>query len=322
MFDGKRFGAPAIRLVIALAGVSVSVVDTGSFAAAPASQISPTGPLQDQAEIKIAAGYLDRGGSAVCYGGTHQLIDSCSGAAVPLQSAALELDAFLCRYLEATGIASGSGGGVVETLDLRETLNLCPVDCDVDGLHDECAIRHRLIPDCNGNDVPDRCDIQGKTSTDCNQDGVPDECQEAACESSNDAGSKPVTDPERSLVVSVRTDKAVYAPGEPVQIEIQLANLNPDREVNLRFATPCKVTFRIEELSGENVYLDLYHHSCTYHDEQLTLSAGPVESYAFVWDQRDDRGRPISQIANFVVRGMVLYQHPTPDDITGILIRP
>lgn len=191
MLDGRRYGK--LALIFGL-GFAAAAGPSGAGAAATTSAALQVG---GSAEFRVAAGYLDRDGSAICSGGTHQLIDSCSGVAVPLQSAFLDLDAFLCRYLEAIGEEAGPDGSVIETLSLRETANRCPVDCDADGLHDDCAIRHRLIPDCNANDIPDRCDIQGGSSLDCNQDGVPDECQVASCELDDGIIMMSVAGPDR-----------------------------------------------------------------------------------------------------------------------------
>jgi hypothetical protein len=425
MLNGKRFGTLALALGLGFAAAA------GLFAAGPATGTSADRPIGDPADLQVAAGYLDRDRSAICSGGTHQLSDSCSGVTTPLQSASL--GPFLCRHLEAIGETTGPGGGVIETLGLRETSNLCPVDRDADGLHDGCAIRHRLRPDCNGNDSPDLCDIQRGASLDCNRDGVPDECQVADCELDDGVIMMSVTAPDRitwhpergynsfnvyrgglswlgdgraagseeenvedgaagdgppnqevdlitghgcdlkkvtmrdslapargeaiyylvtgnrlgaehqasidsngsrransiscpapagPLDVSVRTDKAIYAPGETVRIEVFLANLNPTGEIDLLFATRCKVTFRIEDLDGASVYLELSHRGCSYDEDRLTLRPGQIASYEFAWDQKDDRGRPIRRIANYVVRGMVLHRDPVPDGITGISVRP
>ncbi|MBX3394161.1 MAG: hypothetical protein KF841_02215 [Phycisphaerae bacterium] len=36
--------------------------------------------------------------------------------------------------------------------------------------------------DCNGNGIPDECDIADMTSADCNENGIPDECETAICD--------------------------------------------------------------------------------------------------------------------------------------------
>ena len=94
------------------------------------------------------------------------------------------------------------------------------------------------------------------------------------------------------------------------------------RSIDLLFATRCKVTFRIEDLNGASLYLDLSHRGCSYDDNRLTLHPGQIASYDFTWDQKDERGRPVAHIANYVIRGMLLHHDPVPDGITGISIRP
>jgi hypothetical protein len=136
------------------------------------------------------------------------------------------------------------------------------------------------------------------------------------------SNSRPCPAPARPWDVSVRTDKADYEPGETVRIEVFLANLNPTSEIDLRFATRCRVTFRIEDLKGASIYLELSHRSCAYDHNRLMLRPGQIAMYDFAWDQKDDRGRPVAPISDYVVRGMVLYQDPIPDGITGISIRP
>ncbi|MCK4625309.1 MAG: hypothetical protein KAV00_08370, partial [Phycisphaerae bacterium] len=46
-------------------------------------------------------------------------------------------------------------------------------DCQSNGIPDECEL---VDNDCNTNTVPDDCDIATGTSADCNSNGVPDEC--------------------------------------------------------------------------------------------------------------------------------------------------
>ena len=51
------------------------------------------------------------------------------------------------------------------------------LDCDRDGVPDECAIESGAARDCNKNGVPDVCDLASKLSADCNASSVPDECE-------------------------------------------------------------------------------------------------------------------------------------------------
>ncbi|RTZ89125.1 MAG: hypothetical protein DSY92_09535, partial [Planctomycetota bacterium] len=50
------------------------------------------------------------------------------------------------------------------------------VDCNQNGVADQCDIDFGSSDDCNGNLVPDECDIAFLFSEDCNLDGIPDEC--------------------------------------------------------------------------------------------------------------------------------------------------
>ena len=50
------------------------------------------------------------------------------------------------------------------------------VDCNQNGVADQCDIDLGTSDDCNGNLVPDECDISFLVSEDCNLDGIPDEC--------------------------------------------------------------------------------------------------------------------------------------------------
>jgi hypothetical protein len=58
------------------------------------------------------------------------------------------------------------------------------LDCNSNGVPDECELVLGLAADCNGNGVPDDCDIDpsdpdgnGQVSADCQPDLIPDECQ-------------------------------------------------------------------------------------------------------------------------------------------------
>ncbi|MEM7260752.1 MAG: putative Ig domain-containing protein, partial [Planctomycetota bacterium] len=50
------------------------------------------------------------------------------------------------------------------------------VDCNGNGVDDDCDISLNTSQDCNGNGVPDECDIDSGVSIDLNFDGIPDEC--------------------------------------------------------------------------------------------------------------------------------------------------
>lgn len=54
------------------------------------------------------------------------------------------------------------------------------VDCNNNGVPDECDLSAGASQDCNTNDIPDECDIENGTSEDCNNNAVPDECDIAS----------------------------------------------------------------------------------------------------------------------------------------------
>lgn len=56
------------------------------------------------------------------------------------------------------------------------------VDCNQNGVADQCDIDLGTSDDCNGNLIPDECDLELATSEDCNLDGIPDECSPGTAE--------------------------------------------------------------------------------------------------------------------------------------------
>ena len=50
------------------------------------------------------------------------------------------------------------------------------LDCNSNGIPDECDIASGFSLDCNGNGIPDSCDLASGASLDCNSNGIPDEC--------------------------------------------------------------------------------------------------------------------------------------------------
>jgi hypothetical protein len=51
-----------------------------------------------------------------------------------------------------------------------------PIDCDLDGIEDQCAISSGLVSDCDLDGVPDSCQLLAGTASDCDNDGVLDSC--------------------------------------------------------------------------------------------------------------------------------------------------
>ncbi len=55
-------------------------------------------------------------------------------------------------------------------------LDCAGLDCQPNGIPDDCEIERGLTEDCNGNAIPDECDIGTGAATDCNENQIPDEC--------------------------------------------------------------------------------------------------------------------------------------------------
>ncbi|MCX7963895.1 MAG: hypothetical protein N2644_05385 [Candidatus Sumerlaea chitinivorans] len=53
----------------------------------------------------------------------------------------------------------------------------CEADCNDNGVADDCDLTSGTSQDCNSNAIPDECDIASGFSEDCNSDDIPDECQ-------------------------------------------------------------------------------------------------------------------------------------------------
>lgn len=122
------------------------------------------------------------------------------------------------------------------------------------------------------------------------------------------------------LSVSVRSDKAVYAPGEQVQIAIDITNLNTADVIALQFPTTCQASFRIEDLTGSLIFSNPL--TCFFIFTQLVLQPGQTATFTDSWSQIDDSGVPLALSGEFVVRGVLLDQIPEPSGITGISIQP
>lgn len=58
-----------------------------------------------------------------------------------------------------------------------ETDGFTLIDCNENGLHDDCEILDGLVQDCNHNNVVDKCDVGYGNAADANLNGVPDVCE-------------------------------------------------------------------------------------------------------------------------------------------------
>ncbi|MHC4935791.1 MAG: HYR domain-containing protein, partial [Planctomycetota bacterium] len=100
-----------------------------------------------------ASGVYQRGTTTI----TWTLTDIHGNTVSALQSVTITVDETDCN-----------GNGTPDVCDLADGAS---VDCNLDGIPDECQT------DCNGNGVPDDCDIAASTSEDTNANGIPDECE-------------------------------------------------------------------------------------------------------------------------------------------------
>jgi subtilisin-like proprotein convertase family protein len=73
----------------------------------------------------------------------------------------------------ATGAVDCNCNGIPDECDIASGFG---ADCDGNGVLDECDYASGAL-DCNGNNLIDVCDIASGVSTDCDGNGVPDECQ-------------------------------------------------------------------------------------------------------------------------------------------------
>ncbi len=76
------------------------------------------------------------------------------------------------NYTDLQAYLSDLGGGGNGIPDECEAL----VDCDNDGIADECELAGALEADCDGNGIPDNCDISGGAA-DCNLNTILDSCE-------------------------------------------------------------------------------------------------------------------------------------------------
>lgn len=76
-----------------------------------------------------------------------------------------------------SGVPGGAGGSVLVDIGAGERVSP-DLDCNANGIADDCEIADGSVADCDGNGVPDSCDI-ANGADDCNANGTPDTCEVA-----------------------------------------------------------------------------------------------------------------------------------------------
>ena len=76
-----------------------------------------------------------------------------------------------------TGVPGGGRGTLLVDIGASERVGTF-VDCNRNGMSDECEVASGSAADCDGNGIPDSCDIAAGAE-DCNDNGVIDQCEVA-----------------------------------------------------------------------------------------------------------------------------------------------
>ncbi|MCA9291559.1 MAG: hypothetical protein KDA25_10550, partial [Phycisphaerales bacterium] len=88
-------------------------------------------------------------------------------------------------FAYASQLAAGTGGTAIQfdpDADVAAAiaeivLRVVSLDCNQNGVPDECDIANGIIPDCNDNGVADACEVNDGLVEDCNGNEIPDECE-------------------------------------------------------------------------------------------------------------------------------------------------
>lgn len=147
--------------------------------------------------VRVAAGFshgvaLRSDGTVAVWGaaappaGLNDVRAIAAGASV---SYALRPDGSVVRWgsTTATGITSdaslvamGPYNSIAAAGIQLAAVRSSDIDCDGNGVPDECDIAAGGFADCNGNGLIDACEIRIGSASDCNANGVPDSCDIAA----------------------------------------------------------------------------------------------------------------------------------------------
>ena len=136
----------------------VEIWDTGNFILEEVFSTQPGDPLQQQCTPRS----VDLSAYA---GQTIRVAFVCQAMQFYMN---VHLDDI---HLESVQEVDCNQNGVPDECDIASGFS---GDCQPNGKPDECE------PDCNNNSIPDDCDIAAQTSPDCNHNGVPDECEPGA----------------------------------------------------------------------------------------------------------------------------------------------
>lgn len=122
------------------------------------------------------------------------------------------------------------------------------------------------------------------------------------------------------LGITIRTDKTDYAADETVQMTVTLTNRTA-QTVTLNFPTTCQAFFRVETLTGAQVYDEYWHALCGDALTSITLSPGQSAAYPLSWRQDNDAGALVPRPAEYVIRGYMGSYEPSPTGSTRIAVR-
>ncbi len=138
----------------------------------------------------------------------------------------------------------------------------------------------------------------------------------------------PEDDDERNVAldwrVRVTTDQALYLPGEPVQIEVQLTNQATQAFRIVLESCPAHFTV-VETVSGAPIYDESLHRFCFAPVRIYVVEPDQTLHFPFTWGQIDDDDSPIRFPADLTVRGFVDVvdsEQALPGATTRILVGP
>ncbi|HPF37572.1 MAG TPA: FG-GAP repeat protein [Phycisphaerae bacterium] len=134
-----------------------------------ASRFEPSSPT---AESDFGYSVAFDGGIA-CVGAPFRLTNSLGGHVYFVDISNLSLDCNANGVPDDCDIASLTSGDC----DSDGVPDECETDCNGDGTPDECENPPPMWVDCNGNGASDLCDLSFGAAMDCNVNGIPDSCE-------------------------------------------------------------------------------------------------------------------------------------------------